>query len=208
MLSTNQKSSNVKDRISCMLMHALHTSHLLLMFTVLTLRPSLCQWATRSAPALLFPFLLDASIELCDRPDPQNRILHPLKVKKQDAGINETIFGAESTNLTDCGPLIWELTLTTFLNVCWRPRCWPSQHCGGKPWRCPSSPTQLENHQLQKKGVPENKLMIGAGNPGKLEKTKIFSLQRFSYLEQDGRNASFRIKFYLMQPPKSGIHFE
>lgn len=53
--------------------------------------------------------------------------------------------------------------------------CWPSQHCGGRPWRCLSSLDQLQIHQLQKEGGLAtwwSALMAGRGSPSNLPKPK------------------------------------
>lgn len=51
---------------------------LLVWFALLALRPSLCQGSTGPSPPLLFPFLLDASIQLGDASNPQYGVLDPL----------------------------------------------------------------------------------------------------------------------------------
>lgn len=54
--------------------------------------------------------------------------------------------------------------------------CWPSQHCGGRPWRCLSSLHQLQIHQLQKEegGLVTwwSALMAGRGSPSNLPQSR------------------------------------
>lgn len=54
-------------------------SGLLVRFSLLTLCPSLCQGPAGPSPPLLFPFLLDAGIQLGDCSNPQYGVLDPLE---------------------------------------------------------------------------------------------------------------------------------
>lgn len=55
------------------------SSSLLVWFALLTLCPPLCQGPTGPSPPLLFPFLLDAGIQLGDCSNPQYGVLDPLE---------------------------------------------------------------------------------------------------------------------------------
>lgn len=92
---------------------------------------------------------------------------------------------------------VWECVL---VRVC---ICWPSQHCGGRPWRCLSSPDQVLIHQLQKEaGVMTwwSSLMARKGSPSNLQQAK----QQIRVTEDKNNNfagkttLSFDEKYLLM----------
>lgn len=77
--------------------------------------------------------------------------------------------------------MCWPITCVWTDRVC----CvavWPSQHCGGRPWCCLSSPDQLQIHQLQE-GVlgTWSTLIAGRGTPSNLWH---HTTQENSYREQ------------------------